>query len=233
MATRTTSAHSGTTGATQAASYERFAGVCALLGGVGSILYSVVFVILKNVLLYSLLLTLGGLLASAVLVGVYSRVREANRDFALLALLLGVVAALGSFGHGAYDLANALHPEAGPTRVLSTAASATAISTLPSEIDARGALTFGLSGLALLVFSWLIVRSGRLPRGLGYLGYALGVLLILTYLGRLIVLDPASDAGKVFILAPAALTGLIVNPIWYLWLGSALLRVTQREGAAP
>lgn len=205
------------------AGYERFAGVCALGAGVGSLLYSVAFVILKQPALYSALLMIGGLVMPAVLVGVYSRVRAAGAELAGLALLLGVVAALGSLSHGAYDLANALHPEASPAQVL-TATSTAAFNTLPSEIDARGVLTFGLAGVAILLFAYLIQRGGGLPRGLGLLGYVLGVLLVITYLGRLIVLDPTSSIGTIAILAPAALTGLIVNPLWLFWLGAALLR---------
>lgn len=40
----------------------------------------------------------------------------------------------------------------------------------------------------------------------------LGALLVVIYLGRLLVLDPPTGTGKIAILAPAALTGLILNP---------------------
>lgn len=210
-----------------AAAYERFAGACAIVAGVGSLAYSVAFVILKNVGLYSALLMIGGLVTTAVLVGVFSRVRAAGAELAGLALLLGVVGAMGSLSHGAYDLANAIHPEASPAQVLKVTSSK-ALATLPDQIDARGVMTFGIAGVAILLFSWLIVRAGTLPRGLGYLGYLLGVLLLIVYLGRLIALDPTTSAGTVAILAPAALTGLIVNPVWLFWLGAALLR--RRKG---
>jgi hypothetical protein len=62
------------------------------------------------------------------------------------------------------------------------------------------------------------------PTALLYLGAALGVLLILTYLGRLIVLEPTSP----FVLAPAALTGLIASPLWYGWVGYLLLTGRDR-----
>jgi hypothetical protein len=52
----------------------------------------------------------------------------------------------------------------------------------------------------------------------------LGGLLIVVYLGRLIVLTPSSP----LVLGPAALTGFILNPLWYLLLGMRL-----RRGAAP
>jgi predicted ester cyclase len=58
-----------------AASFERFAGACAILTAIASFLYAVAFVILQNVVLSALFLTAVGLLSSAVLVAVYYRVR--------------------------------------------------------------------------------------------------------------------------------------------------------------
>lgn len=90
----------------------------------------------------------------------------------------------------------------------------------PSAIDPRGLLTFGASGIGLWVFSWLILRSTSLPRGLGYLGYLVAALQIVLYLGRLIVLEATNPV----IVVPALLAGFIVTPIWYVWLGVSLLR---------
>ena len=137
----------------------------------------------------------------------YRRGRDVDAGFALVALLLGFAGAFGAAVHGAFDLANALHP---PTLTFDT----------PSAIDPRGFATFGLTGLALLTFSRLIQRGAIFPRGLALLGYASGTLLVLTYLGRLIVLD----ATSLLILVPAGLEGFIVNPVWYVWLGRALIR---------
>jgi hypothetical protein len=81
-------------------------------------------------------------------------------------------------------------------------------------------LTFGLVGLALLVFAALIRRGGGLPRGLGWVGAATGVLLVLVYLGRLVIFDPTNPA----LVGAAALTGLVANPIFFIWLGLALRR---------
>jgi hypothetical protein len=72
----------------------------------------------------------------------------------------------------------------------------------------------------LLIVAWLVVRDGEFPRGLGYLAYLSAVLLVVLYLGRLIVLDPAS----LVILVPALLNGFLVNPALYVWLGLVLLR---------
>jgi hypothetical protein len=91
---------------------------------------------------------------------------------------------------------------------------------LPNPVDPRGLLTFGVAGAALFVVGWLIVRGGHFPRRVGYLAYLSAVLLVILYLGRLIVID----ATNPLILIPALLNGFLDNPIFYLWLGLALLR---------
>jgi hypothetical protein len=138
------------------------------------------------------------------------RLVETNAAFALWAFLLSGVGALGTLAHGGYDLANALHPEALDA----------ALANAPSGIDPRGLLTFGLTGLGLLIISWLIGRSSAFPRGLSYLGYVAAVLLIILYIARLVILTPSSQ----LIAIPALLSGFIVNPVWYIWLGLALWR---------
>ena len=198
-------------------SFERFAGLCAILTGIVGFLYSVAFIVIARSaprigdLLSGLFLMLGGLLSTAALVAVYNRLREEDAAFALWAVLFGLAGAVGSTLHGGYDLANAIHvPETIPAN----------LANLPSQVDPRGLLTFGVAGIGLLVVAWLIVRSGAFPRNLGYLGYAAAILLVVIYLGRLIVLNAAS----LVIVAPALLTGFILNPAWYIWLGITLWR---------
>ena len=186
MTTGTVGQDSGTVRA-RPASFERFAGACAVLASVSGFMYAVAFVVLQDALLSGLFLMLGGLFTTAVMVAVYERLRETDGSFALLALLLGVAGSLGMAAHGGYDLANVLNP------------SETSLPELPNPVDPRALLTFGVAGIALLLVSRLIRREGRLPRGLAYLGYASAVLLLALYLGRLIILDPTSPA----ILVPA------------------------------
>lgn len=196
---------------TSALRFDRFAAWCAILTGVVGILYSVAFIVLQNSMLYSLFLLLGGLFTTAALVAVYNRVRETDAAFALWSLALGLIAALGSLIHGGYDLANALNPPG---------ANVPGLADLPSQIDPRGLLTFGIAGIALFGFASLISRGARLPKGLGYLGFVSAILLIVIYLGRLIVLNATSPV----IVIPALLEGFIVNPVWYIWLGLQLMR---------
>ena len=198
-------------------SFERSAGATAVGVGVGGLLYSVAFVIISRSapdtgrFLSSLLLLIGGVLGIQVMAALYRRLRDVDAGFALVGLLFGFAGALGSTAHGAYDLANFLHPPA------------TLASDIPSAVDPRGILTFGLSGLAMLVIARLMSRGAGFPARLALLGYVSGVLLVIIYLGRLVVLDPASP----LILVPAAVEGFVVNPVWYIWLGMTLWRGEQ------
>jgi hypothetical protein len=170
--------------------------------------YSVSFIILINEPLSSFCLLANGLLASAVLVALYERLRATEPSFALWALLLGLAGGIGSAIHGGYDLAAVLRAH-GPVDP-----------NLPSAMDPRGLLTFGATGVALWVNSWLILRSNQLPRALGYLGYGVAALSIVLYLGRLIVFD----AKNPIIVVPALVAGFVATPIFYIWLGASLWR---------
>jgi hypothetical protein len=194
--------------------FERLAGVAALGVAAGGFAYSVAFVVsLDNdarfwLYVQSLCLLVGGVLATAVFVALYERLRVVDAAFALWALVLGVVGALGSGLHGGYDLANLANPPE------------TSTAGLPSQVDPRGLGTFALTGLALLVVSWLMLRGGGFPRLLAYLGLLAAALLLWVYIGRLTILDPES-AG---VLPFAVVLGFLVNPAWYAWVGLSLLR---------
>ena len=190
----------------QSSSFEQFAAICSMLAGIAILLYSLSFLVLHSKLLSGLFLMLTGLLATAVLTALYSRLRETDATFALWAFVLALVGSLGAAIHGGFDLATAINNQA--------------VSSLPSAIDPRGLLTFGVTGIGVFSIAWLIGRSGGFPRGLNYWGYLLGVLQVVLYVAYLIITDTKNPVIAVDIL----LTGFIVNPIWYLWLGYALWR---------
>jgi hypothetical protein len=199
--------------ALKTASYIHSAYPSAWLAGVSGFLYAISFVMVARSAptlgagLSGFFLLVGGILGASALLGLYELLQPAGGGYARWALLFGLAAALAAALHGGYDLANAIHSP-GQT------------STLPSEVDPRGLGTFGLAGISTLAFAFLIARDSRFPRGLAYLGYLSGALLVLVYLARLIVLD----ASSLLVLAPAGLEGFVVNPAWYVWLGFALRR---------
>jgi hypothetical protein len=81
-----------------------------------------------------------------------------------------VIAAAGSAAHGAYDLANFIKPPAALS------------GDVPNAVDPRSMMTFGVAGIAILVASLAIARTGAFPRVLAGLGTVAGVLLIVVYL---------------------------------------------------
>jgi hypothetical protein len=69
--------------------------------------------------------------------------------------------------------------------------------------------------------------DGQFPRSLGYLAALGGVLLVIVYLGRLIVVDPETFFLKV----SAVIVGLFVSPAFCLWTGIELIRNSRQVGA--
>ena len=186
-------------------SFERFAGWLSVLAGIAGIGYAIAFVVLKNAQLSALFLTLAPLLAIGGLVAVFDRVRSVDPGFATVALALGAFGSLAASSHGAYDLANVLHPPA-------------SIPDVPFPVDPRGYGTFALTGVALVLLGWLARRAPELPSWVGPTGMFLGVVLVITWLARLIVLD----ATSMLVLLPALVSGLL-SPIFFLLLGAWLL----------
>jgi hypothetical protein len=140
-------------------------------------------------------------------VAVFERVRTVDSGYATLALALGAFGSLAASSHGAYDLGVVLHP-----------AASNPVADLPFPLDPRGYATFGLTGIALALLSFLARRTPEIPGWVGPFGLVLGLVLVITWLGRLIVLDPTN----IFVLGPALVSGLL-SPIFFLLLGAWLL----------
>ncbi len=197
------------------APFEKVAAFCSMINAMTVLLYALAFTAISasapeaGALLRAVFLMIGGLLTAVVQIALYNRLRRIDDAWALLALLFGVAGAIGAAMHAGYDLANAVH---------SAGASAEALAGLPSPVDPRGLLTFGIGGASLLIIAWLMGHDPLFPRGLGTLGFVLAVLLIVLYLGRLIILSPTHPV----ILVVTLLTGFLIGPAWYGWLGIVL-----------
>jgi hypothetical protein len=197
------------------ASFQRFAGYCAVLTGIGGFLYSVSFVLLTRanadagLAISWVILLVGALLAMPVLLALYDHLREVERPVALLALLFAAFGFLGAIMHAGYEVANIVHLGNSPS------------SQLASQVDPRGLLTFGVTGLGLLMFGWLMRGSPRYSSLLSNLGMLTGALMIVVYLARLTIYSPTNP----LVLAGAGLTGFIVSPLFYVLLGRSFLRM--------
>lgn len=192
--------------------FEAMASRMAYLAAATTVLYSLSFIVLARsnahlgAMLSGLFLALGALFVVPVSIGLFIRLRDWDAGYAALALALALIAAAGSMAHGFFDLAEGFH--------------SSGTYTFPSPSDPRGVMTFGVAGLAVLTWSWIIARSGEMRAGLAYVGYADAALMLILFLGRLIILD----ATNPLIVVAALVGGFIVNPFWYLRLGSALSR---------
>jgi len=194
--------------------YDSQAAWAAILAGIGGFVYSVAFII--GVVLgkapdlgrsvSSAALAIGGLLTAVVGVALFQRAREASPPAALLGVAFSLFGSMGATIHGAYDLANVLHPPV---------ADVLATNELPNPVDPRGLLTFAAAGIGLLILVWLVRRAGALQDWIGRLGLVVAVLLILIYLGRLIILSPTNP----LVAGLAGITGFILSPVFYIGLG--------------
>jgi hypothetical protein len=194
-------------------SFQRFAAGSAMLAAVASLVFTIAFARVvqdgdrwAQWVSWTTLLA-GSLITLPVMTALYSRLGKAEPEFALVAFVLGVAASIGAAVHGAYEWSVLANPP-------STS------SDLPSAIDPRGFMTFALTGLAIGLFGWLILRSDGLPRSAGQLALAAAVLLLVVYVGRLTVLNPKTNVIRV----AALVSGLVLVPGFYVQIGRALLR---------
>jgi len=95
-------------------------------------------------------------------------------------------------------------------------------------LDPQGWLLFGSVGLWVLVVSWLALRKAALPK----LWAVLGIAVAIAY--GLVVAGYVLEVGGLITIA-AGLGGIILGPIWYIWVGVLMYRPQAQAGgeAAP
>ncbi len=204
--------------------FDRFGGLSAILVGILSLLYAFFYLIVARRAEYTglylswVILAASGIFTSAAYVTLYGRLKAVSTGAALWAAALGVGASFATLVHGGYEALTMSR-----VRAAEGAASGAlqAVSQLPSQIDPAGLAAFGVVGLSSFVFGWLIVKSGRLSRGLGWVGLLNAGLLAILFLAT------AGRAQRVILLS-GGLTSVIVGPIWWIWLGAELMRPTGR-----
>lgn len=205
-------------------SFQRFAGASAMFVGIGGLVYGILFAYIvagtsRGVLMtWFALAIFGGLAVTVVFVALQERLRVVDRAVAVWALLLGVVAGLGQMLNASVALGYRLDSSAPPP------------GNFDGTPDPLGLLRFGLNGVALFLFGWLMTRGGDLPKALGYLAQIGGVLLVVMFVGRLTgFINPDTRVT----LIPPFVYGFAVHPLFYLWLGRHLLRPSVTAAAEP
>ncbi|MFQ5932615.1 MAG: hypothetical protein ACE5MM_09415, partial [Nitrospiraceae bacterium] len=84
-------------------------------------------------------------------------------------------------------------------------------------LDPNGWLQFGAVGVWVLVVSLAALRTSGLPRTWAYLGIATAILYWLVVVGNALEVP-------VLIAISAGLGGIVLAPIWYIWIGVRLRR---------
>jgi hypothetical protein len=191
--------------------YNRFGGVCAILLGIGSLLYAVFFLVLgKQAGDFGktgswIILAFNGLLATAAYVALYERTGDADPGFTLWGLFLGFAQGSAMMANGVYQAVFGRFATGDPLA-----------RGVPSWADPKGLGTFLLFGIASFVFARVFIATGVLPRRLGYLGVFNGVLLVILFFGNVFDSVPV-------ILVAGGLTAIFVTPLWWILIGRALI----------
>jgi hypothetical protein len=198
-------------------SFERLAGLCAVLVGFGALVYAILFITIvegsTETEPWFAILMGGAILSVPVIVALYCTLREHDEGIALTAFVLGLFGALGGIVHGGYELAAIVTPPD--------------VGYYPGvEGVSKGVLRYLVAGLALLLIAWLVWGSGRLPRGVAFLAAVGGALLVFIYIGRLFDFITPGDYVS---LLPPIVYGFVVHPLLYGWIG---LTFWRRSAAA-
>lgn len=195
-------------------SFRRATGMMAGLVGIGGLAYAILFGLIVAgtsegvIRIWLILGMVGGLAVTGVFVGLHQELR-ASQAIVLWALLLGLVAGLGQMLNASVALGYSLDTAPSPP------------GRFEGTPDPLGILRFGVNGLALFLFGWVMARGEGFPRALAYLGQLGGVLLVVMYAGRLTGLI---DPGERLTLIPPLVYGFLVHPVFYVWLSRHLLR---------
>lgn len=222
----------------KASAYQKFAGAAAFVVALSSLIYGLVYLFLvpstqKQLAhtadslnsfyanptgrqIASVMLALGGLAATAAIVGIYHKVRQGDENWALWSLVLGFTYGILTTIYGItllilFPIISSLYVHGSAA----TQASVLAIGSMPSPIDPFGFTKFVLSGIWLLITAMLMLRTSFFPRPLAYLTIVAGLGVILLFIGN-------ATSTSALILATGIPGSAIIGPLFWLWVGYTL-----------
>jgi hypothetical protein len=166
-----------------------------------------------------------GLIGIAVVLAVSESLRSANEGWVRwtsnLAILGFAVVAINNFR------AMAFQPTMARAYVDGDAVTKAAIEVSgPFSLDPQGWLGFGAVGLWVLVVSRLALRAAIWPPLLSYLGMATAIAYWLIVVGFVFNQETLFTIG-------AALGGILLAPIWYIWTGLRLRQTGVKPSVSP
>jgi hypothetical protein len=169
--------------------------------------------------------TLGALFALALIPAVSATVQHLNEGWVRWTSSLATLAFAVSFLD--YYWAIVMNPPRAAAYVAGNDGwrAALTVPGAPHIIDAQGWLGFGAVGLWILVASLLALRGNAWPKGLAYVGIATAFFYFLA-LAREVI---PSFSGIVVFTIVASGGGLVLAPIWYIWMGIHLRHMALQE----
>jgi hypothetical protein len=219
---------------------SKLGGACSILTGVTVIAVAVMYLLLPpeqqdachcpdkflislapNPALYvaeSTLFAVSSLLAIAAVLAISATVRAVHEGWALWS---GTLAIIGFAVNAIDQLRHAvLHPAQATAYVQGDAAVKAAL-TAPGALqalDPQGWLRLGAVGFWILVASLLALRGGVWPKALALLGIVGAIVYSLVVVAQ-VVRTPS------LIVVLAGVGGVVLLPVWYIWLGLRLRKV--------
>ncbi len=224
-------------------SIVKLGGICAVIVGILYVLVGITYLFLPEaqkggpeiedfakallsinqnptlIILLSVEFVLIGILAFAAVPAISGLVQTVNAGWARwtknLAYLGFAVLAIS------YFRAIALTPWRAEAFAVGDASTRAAIAGIGSAyIDPHGWLSFGAVSLWLLVVNVLALRGGKLPKLLGIIGIVGAILYALVVAGNV-------TGITLLVMIAAGLGGIIMGPIWFIWIGVRLSRTTS------
>ena len=162
---------------------------------------------------------LGALLAVAAVMAISDLVRSANEGLirwtSTLAIIGFAVTAVR------FLIAQDQMPRLAASYVQADPSARAALEAIgPMNLDPEAWMGFGVVGLWFLAVNWLALHGGQLPTVLAYIGLAGGIAYALVVAGPSLQFPILSSVA-------AGLGGIILAPIWYIWTGLILRRMSM------
>lgn len=173
--------------------------------------------------IYYLMFALGAVLALGAVPAISESVRNVHEGWVRwttnLAILGFAVTAIDFFKVWAIQVYRA------EIFINGDASTRAAIAATSDGLDPQGWLSFGMVGAWVLAVSLLALRENLWPKSLSYVGIALAGIYWLIVVGNVFGIG-------ILLSIAAALGGVILAPVWYIWVGLRLRQVEQMEHAA-
>ena len=110
----------------------------------------------------------------------------------------------------------AIVPDRAEAYVTGDASTQASLISYTVNLDPNGWLSMGAVGLWILIISILAMRGARLSKVMNWIGIAYALFAVLTVVGSTASFVPLAMIG--------GLAGVVAGTVWFIWVGTSLLR---------